>query len=98
MNGDGLVLRDLTEKIIAAAMPVHTALGPGLLESAYEACLVHELLKADLSTCNQVELPIRYDGLTLDIGYRIDVLVLQRYKSSSNLTRPADRGLWRCSP
>jgi GxxExxY protein len=75
MNGDGLVLRDLTEKIIAAAMPVHTALGPGLLESAYEACLVHELLKADLSTCNQVELPIRYDGLTLDIGYRIDVLV-----------------------
>ena len=70
-----LVHGDLTEMIIRAAMRVHTALGPGLLESAYEACLVHELLKAGLSARSQVELPVIYDGLTLDIGYRIDVLV-----------------------
>ena len=75
LNGDGLVLTDLTEKIIAAAMRVHTALGPGLLESAYEACLVHELLKTGLSARSQVELPIIYDGITLDIGYRTDILV-----------------------
>ncbi len=75
MNDDGLVLTDLTEKIIAAAMRVHTALGPGLLESAYEACLVHELLKTGLSARSQVELPIIYDGITLDIGYRTDILV-----------------------
>ena len=75
MNSDGLVLTDLTEKIIAAAMRVHTALGPGLMESAYEACLVHELLKTGLSARNQVELPVVYDGITLDIGYRIDILV-----------------------
>ena len=70
-----LVHGDLTEMIIRAAMRVHTALGPGLLESAYEACLVHELLKAGLSARSQVELPVVYDGLILDIGYRIDVLV-----------------------
>ncbi len=75
MNGDGLVLTDLTEKIIAAAMRVDTTLGPGLLESAYEACLVHELLKTGLSARSQVELPVIYDGITLDIGYRTDILV-----------------------
>ena len=75
MNGNGMVHTDLTEKIIGAAMRVHTVLGPGLLESAYEACLVHELLKAGLSARSQVELPVIYDGLSLDIGYRIDVLV-----------------------
>ena len=75
MNGNGVAHMDLTEKIIGAAMRVHTVLGPGLLESAYEACLVHELLKAGLSARSQVELPVIYDGLNLDIGYRIDVLV-----------------------
>ena len=75
MNGNGVAHTDLTEKIIGAAMRVHTVLGPGLLESAYEACLVHELLKAGLSARSQVELPVIYDGLNLDIGYRIDVLV-----------------------
>ena len=75
MNGNGLGQKDLTEKIIGAAMRVHTALGPGLLESAYEACLVHELLKIGLSARNQVELPVIYDGVALEVGYRIDVLV-----------------------
>jgi GxxExxY protein len=75
MNEKALMQRNLTEIIIGAAMRVHTALGPGLLESAYESCLVHELLKSGLSVRNQVELPIVYDGITLDIGYRIDILV-----------------------
>ena len=75
MNEKALMQRNLTEIIIGAAMRVPTALGPGLLESAYESCLVHELLKSGLSVRNQVELPIVYDDITLDIGYRIDILV-----------------------
>lgn len=65
----------VTETIIGAAMKVHTALGPGLLEGAYEFCLVHELHKAGLHAERQVELPISYDGIKLDAGYRLDLLV-----------------------
>ncbi len=65
----------ITEAILGAAMKVHTALGPGLLESAYEACLCHELHKAGLQFQRQVELPVVYDGIKLDAGYRIDLLV-----------------------
>ncbi len=61
--------------IIEAAMKVHSALGPGLLESAYEACLVHELRKTGLKVISQLALPIVYDGVTIDAGYRIDCLV-----------------------
>lgn len=56
-------------------MKVHSALGPGLLESAYEACLMHELRKAGLRTESQVALPVVYDGVRIDLGYRIDLLV-----------------------
>lgn len=56
-------------------MRVHSALGPGLLESAYVACLAHELRRRDLRVATQVSLPIRYDGLSIDVGYRIDLLV-----------------------
>jgi GxxExxY protein len=56
-------------------MKVHSALGPGLLESAYEACLVHELRKAGLKVQQQVELPVNYDGVRIDLGYRIDLVV-----------------------
>ena len=56
-------------------MKVHSALGPGLLESAYEACLKHELMKRGLEVKCQVELPVCYDGIELDAGYRIDLLV-----------------------
>ena len=66
---------DITGQIIDAAMKVHTALGPGLLESAYEACLVHELRKRGLKVDVQLELPIEYDGVRLDVGYRIDLMV-----------------------
>jgi GxxExxY protein len=65
----------LGETIIGAAMRVHSRLGPGLLENAYEACLHHELVKAGLDFARQVNVPIRYDGLTLDVGYRLDMVV-----------------------
>ena len=60
--------------VVSAAMKVHTALGPGLLESAYEACLAHELRKQNLSVATQLILPVVYDGLRMDLGYRIDLL------------------------
>jgi GxxExxY protein len=68
-------LNDISGKIIDAAMKVHTAMGPGLLESAYEACLIHELKKCGLKVLSQVTLPVRYDGIDIDLGYRIDLLV-----------------------
>lgn len=63
------------DAVIAAAMRIHSAVGPGLLESAYEACLRHELQKREFRVRTQVLLPLKYDGLVLDAGYRIDVLV-----------------------
>lgn len=68
-------LNEISGKIIALAMKVHTALGPGLLESTYEACLVHELKKAGLKVLSQVALSVNYDGETIELGYRIDLLV-----------------------
>ncbi len=61
--------------VLDAAMKVHTALGPGLLESTYEACLAQELKSAGLGVQTQVPLPVVYDGLKLEIGYRIDLLI-----------------------
>ena len=60
---------------VDAALKVHTALGPGLLESVYEACLAHELRKRGLSVETQVTIPVVYDGVRLEAGLRIDVLV-----------------------
>ena len=71
----GKILNEITHQVIGAAMQVHSALGPGLLESAYEACLAHELRKRALKTETQIALPVRYDGIELDLGYRIDLLV-----------------------
>jgi len=65
----------ITGLIITAAMKVHSTLGPGLLESAYEACLLHELRKQGLKAESQVVLPVVYDGVTIDLGYRMDLLV-----------------------
>lgn len=56
-------------------MKVHTVLGPGLLESAYHACLLHELLKCGHRVASQVGLPVVYDGEKIDLGYRIDLIV-----------------------
>jgi len=65
----------LTEKIIGAAMEVHRALGPGLLESAYEACLVYELAQRGLKVEQQKPIPLVYKSVRLDRGYRLDLLV-----------------------
>ena len=62
-------------EIVDSAMKVHTKLGAGLLEGAYQACLMHELGKRDLSVKQQVPMPVYYDDIKLDIGYRIDLLV-----------------------
>jgi GxxExxY protein len=68
-------VNQVTHAIIGAAMQVHSALGPGLLESAYEACLVHELRKAGFKVAQQAELPVIYDEVRIDLGYRVDLIV-----------------------
>lgn len=73
-----LIDGELTEKIIGAAMKVHSALGPGLLESAYEACLAFDLARQGLGVQKQVAVPLKYDGVTLDCGFKIDLLVERR--------------------
>lgn len=65
----------ISGKIIDAAYAVHRALGPGLLESVYEICLVHELRKRGLSVRQQIALPVIYDGIQIDAGLRLDLLV-----------------------
>ena len=65
----------LTASIIGAAIEVHRELGPGLLESAYEECLCHELHLRGLVFERQLELPVTYKGVKLDCGYRLDVVV-----------------------
>ena len=66
---------DVSGEIIDAAMKVHSALGPGLLESAYEACLTHELRKRGYRVETQKELPVIYDGQRIEAGYRLDMVV-----------------------
>lgn len=63
------------EAVLGCAVKVHRALGPGLLESAYEACLAHEIRKAGLQIERQLTLPVIYDGERIDLGYRLDMLV-----------------------
>ena len=65
----------LTSEILNAAIKVHRKLGPGLLESAYEACLRRELLLRGIKVEAQVPLPITYEGETIEVGYRLDLVV-----------------------
>ena len=65
----------LTQKVIACAIEVHKQLGPGLLESSYESCLMYELHQAGIAAKRQVLLPITYKGELIDAGYRLDTLV-----------------------
>jgi GxxExxY protein len=65
----------ITEAILGAAIEVHRELGPGLLESAYEHCLCHELSLRGLALERQVELPVKYKGVRLDCGYKMDIVV-----------------------
>ncbi len=79
----------LSQKIIGLAMRVHTRLGPGMLESVYELCLGHELNRNDLPFARQVALPLEYDGVALECGYRADIIVrdevLLEIKSVENI-------------
>lgn len=68
-------MKELSEKIIGAAIEVHRELGPGLLESTYEACLAHELTLQGIKAVRQKKQPIHYKGLEIDEAYRIDVIV-----------------------
>lgn len=68
-------VEEVASQIVDAAIKVHRALGPGLLESAYQHCLVYELRKRGLQIEQELVLPVVYDGHTIDAGYRIDVLV-----------------------
>src|SRR5689334_7821414 len=68
-------INSISGEVVDSAMKVHSALGPGLLESAYKACLVFELRKRGLDVNTEVRFPIRYDGAVLRVGYRIDLLV-----------------------
>ncbi len=66
---------EISGAVVDSAMKVHTALGPGLLESAYAICLTHELVKRGLTVRTEVPLPVVYDTVKLDAGYRLDLLV-----------------------
>ena len=68
-------INDITGHVVDASITVHSALGPGLLESAYKACLVHELRKRGLTVLTEIPVPIVYDGVVVDVGYKMDLLV-----------------------
>ena len=70
-----MMTTDVTERIIRAAMKVHTAIGPGLLEKAYDACLFYELSTEELQFEHQIKVPVSYREVRLDVGFRIDYLV-----------------------
>ena len=67
--------KELTEKIIGAAIEVHKQIGPGLLESAYQACLARELVLAGINFEQEKSVPLEYKGVSVDCGYRLDFLV-----------------------
>jgi GxxExxY protein len=71
-------VNDVTGAVVNSAMKVHSILGPGLLESAYQACLARELRNRDFEVAVQVPLPVVYEGLKLEVGYRIDLVVENR--------------------
>ena len=73
--GGQLAVNELTERIIGACVEIHRQLGPGLLESAYEECLCHELAVVGLKFERQKALPVTYKGVKLDCGYRLDLVV-----------------------
>ncbi len=66
---------EISAQVVSSALKIHSALGPGLLESVYEACIAHELVKMGLKVERQVELPVLYDGLRLNVGFRLDIVV-----------------------
>ena len=74
-NSGNQAVNEISGLIIESAIKVHSELGPGLLESSYETCLIHELNKRRIKVISQVRLPIQYEGVKIDAGYKIDLLV-----------------------
>jgi GxxExxY protein len=72
-------VNELSEKVLGCAFKVHTALGPGLLESAYQACLAYELRQSGLFVEQEKAVPLVYEEVKLDCGYRIDLLVEKKF-------------------
>lgn len=70
-------LEVMAQVVVDSIVKVHRALGPGLLESAYQACLAHELRKRGIAVETEVPQPVEYDGVRIDAGYRLDMLVEQ---------------------
>ncbi len=77
-DADWAEFNDLTRQIIGAAMEVHRALGPGLLEATYEECLCHELALRQIPFVRQQPLPVEYKSVKLDCGHRLDLLVAEK--------------------
>jgi GxxExxY protein len=71
-------INEITDAIVGAAIEVHRALGPGLLESSYQRCLQHELTLRGIPFAHEKELPVIYKGIQLDCGYRLDLIVMDR--------------------
>jgi len=69
---------ELSKIIVDVAFKIHNSLGPGLLESVYEAVMRHELSKRGLEVQNQVPVPVEWDGITLEVGFRADLIVNQK--------------------
>ena len=65
----------ITQKVIGCTIEVHRQLGPGLLESSYENCLIYELQQIGIKAVSQIELPVSYKGMKIDAGYRLDILI-----------------------
>jgi GxxExxY protein len=77
-RGKSVTENEIGEAVLGAAMKVHSAVGPGLLESVYETCLTHELRKQGFDVQRQVALPVEYDGQRIDAGFRLDILVAEK--------------------
>jgi GxxExxY protein len=75
MQEDRDTIESVASDVVDSAVKIHSALGPGLLESAYQACLAHELARRGHNVSSEVLLPLEYEGLTIEKAYRIDMLV-----------------------
>jgi len=97
MAESGIGENEIGEIVIGSAIRVHKALGPGMLESTYEACLAHELQRHGLAVQRQASLPLTYDGIALNAAYRLDLLVdnkvVVEVKAVEQMTRVHDAQL-----
>ena len=92
-------INELTGLILKKAYEVHTVLGPGLLESAYEECLCYELIQCGLNVEKQKALPVVYKNIKVDAGYRLDIVVNNAVIIEINAYRPAyTETEYRCPP